>query len=332
MIDNSSENLIFEIVREITSKNSHIDKEQLYNSLSSIVVKYQIVKFEEKDVECNLDFYIEQFLSAKQLDGLSKGTTLKNYKLQLNIFSKEINKNVEYISTAHLRNYLSKYSYLKPSSIASKISVLKSFFSWLLQEEIIQKNPMKKIKTPKFNKHNPKYLEVDELEMLREACVTVRQRALVECLYATGARLSELCNMNIKDIDFNSFSTKVVGKGGKERDVFFSLKAIHHLKKYLITRNDDCEALIVTERRPYRRLSNRGIQREIAKITSNSSIKKNVTPHVLRHTLASLSLNNNMDISVISDLLGHSNISTTQIYAHVTDENKRYQYKKHLVL
>lgn len=331
MKDNHNEHLIFEIVRELSDKYSALNIDGLYNSLSSIIVKYQVVKIEEENTGCNLDHYIELYISAKRLDGLSE-STLKGYSLELKTFLKSVNKNIEDISTAHIRNYLSQYSNLKASSMATKVSVLKTFFVWLLHEEIILKDPTRKIKTPRFNKFNPKYLEIDELEMLREACETFREKALVESLYATGCRLSEIFNMNIKDINFNDFSVKVVGKGQKERDVFFSLKAIHHLNRYLDSRNDDCEALFVTERKPYRRLSKKAIQNEISHITENSPIKKHVTPHVLRHSFASLSLNNNMDISVISSLLGHSDVRTTQIYAHVTDENKRYQYKKHLVL
>lgn len=331
MNDNHSENFIFEVVNELSNKNPQINIEQIYNSLSSIVVKYQIVKLEEKETECNLDHYIELYISAKRLDGISE-STLKGYKQQISVFSKYVHMSVEDITTAHIRNFLSQYSSLKTSSMATKVSILKTFFVWLLNEEIIIKDPTRKIKTPKFNKFNAKYLEIDELEMLRESCQTLRQKALVESFYASGVRLSEMCNMNIKDINVNDFSVKVVGKGKKERDVYFSLKAIHHMKKYLNSRNDNCEALFVTERKPYRRMSGKAIENEITKIAENSSIKKHVTPHVLRHSFASLSLNNNMDISVISELLGHSDVRTTQIYAHVTDENKRYQYKKHLVL
>lgn len=103
--------------------------------MSSIVVKYQIVKLEENKQDCNLDYYIDQYISAKQLDGLSK-KTLKGYRLELNILSKVIHKNVEAITTAHIRNYLSNYEHLKTSSLATKISTIKSFFVWLVQEEI----------------------------------------------------------------------------------------------------------------------------------------------------------------------------------------------------
>jgi integrase/recombinase XerD len=331
MNQNCSENLIFEITKELVSNNPLFNQEQIHNAISRIIVKYQVVKLAEEDLECNLQSNIELYISARQIEGYSS-RTIDHYKKQLDTFSKDVNKNVEEISTAHVRNHLSKYEHLKKSSLATKMSVIKSFFVWLLSEEIIQKDPTKKLKTPKFNKYNPKYLTVDELEMLREACRTPRERSMLECLYATGARLTEVHNMNIKDIDFTNFSAKVIGKGNKERDVFFSLKAIHYIKKYLETRTDKSEALFVSERKPHGRLSGRGIQREIDVIAKNSTVEKNISPHVLRHTMASLSLNNNMDISVISSILGHSQISTTQIYAHVSDENKRYQYKKHLVL
>lgn len=331
MQNNCSENLIFEITKELVSNNPLLDQEQINKIISKIIVKYQIVRLDEDKIGCNLQDNIDLYISARQLEGMNL-STIKSYKNHFHVFVKDVHKNVEEITTAHIRNHLSKFEHLKKSSMATKISVLKSFFVWLQQEEIIQKDPTKKLKTPKFNKFNPKYLTVDELEMLREACVTPRQRALIEVLYATGARLNEVYNMNIKDIKFNSFSAIVLGKGNKEREVFFSLKAIHHLKRYLKTRNDDNDALFITERKPFRRLCKRSIQREIGIISKNSNIGKIISPHVLRHTMASLSLNNNMDIAVISSILGHSNISTTQIYAHVTDENKRYQYKKHLVL
>lgn len=328
---NHGEILIFEITRELTAFNKLINKDILIRKLSKVISNYQVEKLNTINNIDDLKEKIEMFITSKKLDGLSKNT-IDSYKLELKVFNKFIHKTTSDIITSDIRVYLGKFNYLKVSSLARKISVLKSFFSWLLQEEIIDKDPTSKIKTPKYNKRNPKFLTIDELEMLREGCVTLRERALVECLYASATRLNELHNMNISDIDNQTFSVKVIGKGNKEREVFFSLKAIHHLRRYLESREDDCEALFVTERKPYRRLSNRGIQREINKIASRTDIKKKVTPHVLRHSFSTLALNNNMEIAVLSSILGHSNISTTQIYAHVTDENKKYQYKKHMVI
>ncbi len=331
MSNSVSENLIFEITKELTSCNSHLNKDQIYNTLSKIIINYEITKIDNQPLECNLNSTIDMYLSAKKLDGLSN-ETLKSYSIHLKKFASEVHKNVEMISTADIRVFLGLFTHLKQSSLATKISVLKSFFVWLLQEEIIEKDPTKKLKTPKFNKHNPKYLNVDELEMLRESCQTLRQRALVELLYSTGCRLSEIQSVNTKQLDFHTFSLRVNGKGNKEREVFFSLKAKYHLDKYLDSRTDECEALFVTDRKPIRRLSKRMIQKEINEIAANSTIEKNVTVHSLRHTFSTLTLNNGAELSVVQSLLGHSSPSTTQIYAHLTDERKREQYKKHLVL
>ncbi|TEB13384.1 Tyrosine recombinase XerC [Pelotomaculum propionicicum] len=113
--------------------------------------------------------------------------------------------------------------------------------------------------------------------------------------------------------------------------MFFSFKAMFHLKKYLAGRKDDDPALFVTERRPYRRLSKRGFQREIKLIAIRAGIRKNVHPHVMRHTMATLTLNNGADLVAVQELLGHANPGTTQIYARLSSERKREQYKKHLV-
>jgi integrase/recombinase XerD len=119
--------------------------------------------------------------------------------------------------------------------------------------------------------------------MICEACVTPRERALVEVLYATGGRLSEIQEMNHADINYQAMSVLVVGKGNKERPIYFSFKAMYHLKKYLALRADDVPALFITERRPYRRLSDRGIQREIKIIADRSGVKKNVHPHIFSY-------------------------------------------------
>lgn len=325
-----SEKLIYELTKELTEKNIQLNKDKIYNTISKIILGYGVKKLNQSK-ENNLISIIETYLAARKLDGVSD-STLKGYRIQLTTFAKDINKDVELIRTADIRVHLAKFEKLKKSSMATKVSVLKTFFSWLFTEEIIEKNPMDKIKTPKFNKFLPRYLEIDELEMLRESCKTLRERAMVEVLYATGLRVSELRSLNIEDIDFVNFSANVVGKGNKEREVLFSLKAIHHLQNYLDSRNDNNNALFVSERKPYNRLTTRGIERAMQKISERTDIKKKITPHVLRHSFATLSLNNNMDISIISKLMGHSKISTTQIYSHVTDENKRHQYRKYLVL
>ncbi|NNV04664.1 tyrosine-type recombinase/integrase, partial [Brevibacillus sp. MCWH] len=235
------------------------------------------------------------------------------------------------ITAADIRVFLGRFSHLKLSSIAKKLSVLKSFFGWLVSEEIIQRDPTKKLKPPKQEKRLPKALTIEELEMLREACKTTRQRAFLEVLYATGCRLSEVQALNRSDINYQTLSCRVIGKGNKEREVYFSFKAMYHLRKYLMARTDNEPALFITERKPYRRLSKRGIQREIALIAENAGLGKKVSPHTLRHTFATLTLNNGAELAAVQALLGHEDPATTQVYAQLTDEKKREQHKKYLV-
>lgn len=329
MDNKSSEFFISEIVGYI-SELVPINFEKTKNELSLIVSKYHITKVEEDEVHPDLTEKIQLFLSSKRLEGLSS-LTLNNYELNLNIFAEKVKKKTENITAADIRVYLGQFRDLKMTTIGTKLSILKSFFSWLAGEEIIQRDPTIKLKPPKTENLMPKALSVEELEMLRESCETVRQRAFIEVLYATGCRLSEVYGLNKRDINQQSMSCRVLGKGNKEREVYFSFKAMYHLNKYLRSRNDDCEALMVTERKPYRRLSRRGIQREIGIIARNAGIESKVSPHILRHTFATLTLNNGAELVAVQELLGHSSPETTLRYAHITEERKREQHKKYLV-
>jgi len=327
---NAGEQLISDVTAFI-SELVPIQIEKVKNKLSSILAKYQVKKVEQTEVHPDLTEKIELFLSAKKLEGLSKNS-LDSYKLELRIFADKVKKRTIDISAADIRIFLAQYEHLKLSSVSKKLSVLKSFFGWLSAEELINRDPATKIKPPKEEKRLPKALTIEELEMLREACDTHRQRAFIEVLYASGTRLSEIHQLNIKDINKQTMSFTVIGKGNKEREVYLSFKALYHLNKYLKSRTDDCEALFVTERKPFRRLSQRGIQREIKKIARKAGIANKVSPHVLRHTFATLTLNNGAELVAVQELLGHSSPDTTLRYARITEERKREQHKKYLVM
>ncbi|HWI50235.1 MAG TPA: tyrosine-type recombinase/integrase, partial [Rummeliibacillus sp.] len=244
MNNTAGEMLISEIVGYI-SELVPINVEQTKNKLSGIFAKYHITKVEQNDIHPDLTEKSKIFLASKKLEGLSL-ITLDSYKIELRVFSEYVKKRVEDITTSDIRIYLGKFENLKLSSISRKLSVIKSFFSWLAAEEFIQRDPTTKIKPPKKEKRLPKALSIEELEMLREGCKTKRQRAFIEILYATGCRLSEVHQLNKTDIDIQSMSTKVIGKGNKEREVYLSFKAMYHFKKYLESRDDECEALFVT--------------------------------------------------------------------------------------
>ena len=310
--------------------NSENDKSELQQSLVSLLSQYDIKPAILPDGHPDLQQKIKLFLSGKRLEGLSS-LTLASYELEMRIFSEHVHKATNDITTRDIRTYLGEFDHLKTSSISKRLSVLKSMFGWLASEEIIPMDPTRRIKPPKKEQRTPKALTIEELEMIREACVTPRERALVEVLYATGGRLSEIQQMNRQDIDYQAMSVLVIGKGNKERPVYFSFKAIYHLKKYLALRSDNVDALFITQRQPYRRLSDKGIQREIKIIANRSEVKKNVHPHIFRHTFATLLLNNGADLVAVQGLLGHVDPATTQIYATMTDEKRKQSHKQFLV-
>lgn len=184
------------------------------------------------EVHPDLEDKIKLFISAKKLEVLSS-ITLDNYLLELSMFADIVKKKAEDIATADVRMYLSLDGTLKMSTIRKKLSIIKSFFSRLVSEEYIKREPTTKLKAPKYEFRLPKSLSIEELEMLREACETVRQRAFLDVLYATGCRLPEVHGLNKSDINQQNMSTLVIGKGDKKREVYFSIRVMYHLNKYL---------------------------------------------------------------------------------------------------
>lgn len=329
-MNNAGEQLLSEIVAVIFNGIPGMEVEKMKSILSTVLTKYHVQKVEENELHPDSKEKILLFLSSKRLEGLS-AITLNGYELDLKIFFNHVPKRTDNITAADIRAYLGRFNNLKMSTIGKKLSVLKSFFGWLAAEELIQRDPSARLKTPKLEKRMPKALNIAELEMLREACKTVRQRAFIEILYATGCRLSEVYGLDRADINHQSMSCRVIGKGNKEREVYFSFKSMYHLNKYLNGRNDCSEALMVTERKPYRRLSKRGIQREIDVIAKAAGLDGKVSPHVLRHTFATLTLNNGAELVAVQELMGHSDPQTTLRYARITEERKREQHKRYLV-
>ncbi|WP_242951767.1 site-specific tyrosine recombinase/integron integrase [Clostridium botulinum] len=268
------------------------------------------------------------YLASKKLDGLSL-ETLKNYRYNLIIFADYLRKPLAAIGTMDLRMFLgARCKNMKPSSMNGQISILKSFFGWLADEDYIPKNPAAKLKQTKEPKRVRKPLTKEEIELLREACETDRQRALVEFTISTGCRISEIFKVNKDDINWHEMSLFVVGKGDKERKVYFNTKAKILLKKYLFSREDDNPALFVTSKRPYNRLGRRSIQREFKKIANMAGIEKSIHPHLFRHSFATYKINSGMPMPIIQHLMGHESPATTQIYAQLSEETVKYEYKK----
>lgn len=310
-----------------------VDVNKLSLKLEEILTNYETVRKSDEQLEKDLLDNIELYLSAKRLEGLSE-LTLMDYYLELHLFAEYCSKATVLINTPDIRNYLAeaqKNRELMNSTIGKKLSVLKSFFSWMVQEEIILRNPVLRVKPPKTPNRMTKSLTIEELEIVRESCSNRRQRALVEVMYSTGCRLSEVANMKRDDIDIQNMSMRVVGKGDKERSVFLSFKALYHLRKYLNSRTDDCPYLFVTERKPIRQMKNCSIQREIRKLEEQSGIGKSLHPHKFRHTFAQLGTDQGMELADLQQLLGHSNPTTSLRYAEVSDARKQQAHRKYHV-
>jgi len=299
------------------------------HNLESILSRYNIsiIAPYTNDI-LDLQEKVGLFLAGKKLEGLSD-LTLKGYESELGIFAKHVQKKANDITTNDIRMYLKKWNKLKISSLSKKISILKSFFSWLRNEEIIEKDNAFRIKTPKKEKRLPKGLSIEELELVRESCTTPRMRSMCEIFYATGCRLSEIHDINrFNDIDWGDMSMIVIGKGDIQRKVYFGYKARYYLQKYLESRDDKEPDLFISEREPHKGLSCRGIEREFKTMLKNSGLRKEFHPHTMRSTLASLLLENNTNLAVVQEILGHSDPNSTRIYARVSEGHINQEYKK----
>ncbi|MHB9925501.1 site-specific tyrosine recombinase/integron integrase [Clostridium botulinum] len=324
----SKEEVVIKLVGKLSLEFPEIDQRKVRTIAEEVLYKYRVLPEETGLVTSDIEEKLQIYLASKKLDGLSL-KTLKNYQYNLAIFADHLRKPLGTITTMDLRMFLAvRCKNMKATSVNGQISILKSFFGWLHEEEYIPKNPAKKLKQTKEPKRLRHAMTEEEVELLRQASKTDREKALIEFLISTGCRLSEVVGVNKDDINWHEMSLNVIGKGNKERKVYFSTKAKILLKKYLLTREDNNEALFVTSKRPHSRLGGRSIQREIKKIAKRAEIDKSIYPHLFRHSFATCKINSGMPLPVLQHIMGHENPSTTQVYAQLSEENIKYEYKK----
>ena len=267
--------------------------------------------------------------------------TVRNYTTDLLHFFQFLkNKGVDSLKEVDkhiLRDYLSyvmEQGFVK-ASIARKLSAIRSFYRYLLREEIISTNPVATASSPKLDKRLPSFLTIDEVERLLEAPDPSkpqgqRDRALMELLYASGLRVSELVSLNLEQINLDSGEIRVRGKGDKERMVLMGKPAARALSDYLsqgrlkLLGKKGTSALLLNP--DGGRLSERRVQTILGKYANIAGIEKRVHPHMLRHTFATHLLDGGADLRVVQELLGHASLSSTQIYTHVTQSQARKVY------
>ena len=205
--------------------------------------------------------------------------------------------------------------------------IFSSFFSWLEDEDYIVKSPVRRIHKVKTTKVIKETFSDESMEILRDTCTDLRNLAMIELLASAGIRVGELVLLNREDINFNERSCIVLGKGDKEREVYFDARTKLHLKAYLQSRTDDNPALIVSLKAPYNRLTIGGVEKAVRKLGEMAQINK-VHPHKFRRTLATMAIDKGMPIEQVQNLLGHKNINTTMQYAMVNTANVKNSHRK----
>lgn len=274
---------------------------------------------------------LKRFISTKKLEGRSD-KTLKYYKITVEKMLQAIDKNVKAITTDDLREFLTDY---QSRSMVSKQSVdnvrrnLSSFFTWLEDENYILKSPVRRIHKIKTTTPVKETYSDDEMERLRDSCKEIRDLAMIDLLSSTGMRVGELVLLNREDIDFIERECIVLGKGDKERIVYFDARTKLHLQEYLKSRTDTNPALFVGFRSPYERLEIGGVEVRIRKLGRNIGIKK-CHPHKFRRTMATVAIDKGMPIEQVQKLLGHEKIDTTLHYAMVKQSNVKNAHRKYI--
>lgn len=258
---------------------------------------------------------IQLFIAAKKIEGCSDNT-LDYYYNTLSRMDKTLQKNICDIQTNDLRLYLSNY---QNSRHSSKITldnirrIMSSFFSWLEDEDYIVKRPVRRIHKVKTTQQVKETLSDEQLELLRDQCSHPRDLAIIDLLTSTGIRLGELVKLNRSDINFVERECIVLGKGDKERPVYFDAKTQIHLQQYLATRTDSDPALFVSVHAPWNRLTIAGVERCLKKLGQRSQVR-HVHPHKFRRTMATMAIEKGMPIEQVQKLLGHTKIDTTLHY------------------
>lgn len=295
--------------------------------IAGIMADYRVTR--ETGREGDLSKRIAAFLAAKKIDGASP-KTLKNYREMLGAFAAHVDKPAARISVDDIRAYIGSLAErgLRDSSIQTHINTLRSFFGWLDTEDYIKRNPMRKIKSLKIDRAKSRRpLTPEQLERLRDGCRTYREKALVEFLVSSGCRLGEVVGIRVDNVDWQGRSVVVLGKGGKERTVYFSVRAKLMLQEYLARRKGG-ESLFSSSRAPYGPMTPRAVEKALQQIGERAGGQRRVHPHILRHTFASNALNAGMDITIIQHLLGHEDPKTTLIYAELSPRTVRYEYER----
>lgn len=325
---------IEKIINEMTP---HLDQSQLEHLTNVLYVNFHGKKLIEECTEImpsgidGDEAKVRMFIASKKAINL-QDNTLKQYSREIYHMLDFLGKRIEDITGMDLRYYygvMREKHNIKMSTMQTRLHYLSSFWDFLTTEELVHTNPVKKVGLLKVEKIIKKPYSAEEMEALRSGCRNIRDRALIEFLYSTGVRVSELVSLNVGDIKMGKQELYVYGKGNKERKTYLTDSAKFYLKRYLKERKAlEEEPLFVTLDKPHNRLTVSGIQYMLRQLGKVCGIE-NVHPHRFRRTIATDLLNRGMPIEQVKEFLGHEKLDTTMIYCMVKAENVQSSHKKY---
>ena len=318
-------NLVITQIKDIM--NEHLDEFQMQKLADALDICLSEL-FPEAESTIQQD-YVTIFLAAKRVEGCSEKTA-RYYDSTIRNVLHAVKKEISEITTEDLRIYLDNYqrnSGVSRVTIDNIRRILSSFFSWLEDEDYIQKSPVRRIQKVKTCRTVKETYSDEALELMRDHSECIRDLALIDMLASTGMRVGELVKLNKSDIDFESRECVVLGKGNKQRKVYFDARTKIHLQRYLQSRTDNNDALFVSLQKPNNRLQISGVEIRLRELGRKLDMSK-VHPHKFRRTLATTAIDKGMPIEQVQQLLGHQSIDTTLQYAMVNQNNVKVSHRK----
>lgn len=329
-MSDAREMLVEDICMYLGAKNINIQdiKNELYIVVNNYAVEKETTEIVEYEGDVN-EILIKRFLASKTIQGCTQ-RTIRFYAAELKRFNAFVNKPFTQVTADDIRYLTAKkltIDKVSKTTVGNTQRCLSSFFAWMEKEEITEKNIMLKVEKMKKEKKKKKAFTETDIEKIRDGCKTERDKCLVEVLLSTWCKVSEVINMKISDIKPDGSMT-VLGKGEKERTVYLNAKAQYQIDKYLSQRNDKEDWLFVALDEPHEQLKKSAIEIRVRQIGRRQGVE-NCHPHRFRRTGATFALRAGMPIEDVSRILGHEQLSTTQIYLDIDDEKTHASHKKY---
>lgn len=328
--------IINKVVLSLDGKISDEDIAKVRNAMMTVMINYdfapkstEVIPYEYQLPDC-----YRYFMTAKKMDGKMSERSQRQYKMCIESMLYRIQLPVDQITANHLRSYILEISHkpdgttLAASTINQRKAIIRSFFSWLTEEEYVSKNPALRLHQERVNrKPEPVFTDI-QLETIQYGCKCARDQAIISLLTSSGIRITECVTLKKSDVDLENRTATILGKGGKYRTVYFDARAEFDIRRYLTSRTDDSPYLFVTRRKPYKEVAPETVRDMMAKISKATGIK-GVHPHRFRHTFATNLTEKGMPLPDVQQILGHAKVDTTIRYTHVSTTHVKQAYERY---